>query len=212
MARAVAVSAARRATGQKVDNASSASRFTSDDGAVSRWRGATKMADPEPKSTFRPNSQTPGGPLRAVRGRGPTAVIYEDEPLVRATLTLLLERRGYQVLAFESPASCLTPGLKECRHPPGSWCADVVLSDVNMPGGNGLDYVVGLRARGCRCPHIALMSATWLPADEERARQLGCRVFRKPVPAGQLDAWLTEAERQLAGLPLLAGGLTTIPR
>jgi hypothetical protein len=80
-------------------------------------------------------------------------------------------------------------------------CADIILSDLNMPQVQGLNFVETLVAKGCVVPHIALMSGEWSDADETRAARLGGRLFRKPfsldITVGSPQS--RPSSRQIAG-------------
>ena len=57
-----------------------------------------------------------------------------------------------------------------------------------------MDFVEALFAKGCVAPHMAPMSGEWSEADEARAVRLGCRLFARPFPLTEIDAWLTKVE------------------
>jgi CheY-like chemotaxis protein len=52
----------------------------------------------------------------------------------------------------------------------------VILSDLNMPEMQGLDFVAALMAKHCAVAHIALLSGAWSEADKARAAGLGCQL------------------------------------
>jgi DNA-binding response OmpR family regulator len=122
------------------------------------------------------------------------ALIFEDDAGQRSALRAVCVRRGYEVLTFAHPGLCPLHAMDRCPCPPGTTCADFILSDLQMPRVYGLDFVEALLQKQCAVPHLALMSGFWTPADEARAVGLGCRLFRKPFSLRELDAWLDTAE------------------
>jgi len=122
------------------------------------------------------------------------AVILDDEAGIRQTLWFLCDRRGYEVFTFPDPGLCPLHVMDRCPCAAGVACTDIILSDLNMPQVQGLDFVEALVAKRCAAPHIALMSAAWSVADEARAAHLGCQLFRKPFAIAEIDAWLTKVE------------------
>ena len=125
------------------------------------------------------------------------AVIFEDEPGIREFLWRLCDRRGYEVLTFPDPGLCPLHVMDRCPCPPGTVCADLLLSDLQMPEVAGLDFVEGLLAKGCVAPHLGLMSGAWSPAAHARAVRLGCRLFQRPFDMAELLAWFDTVEAQV---------------
>ncbi len=78
------------------------------------------------------------------------ALIIDDEPGMREMLGVLLAREGYHVLTAPSGADALR--VLDAEVP------DVALSDVNMPGMDGLDLLRAIRQRGLDVP-VVLMTA-----------------------------------------------------
>jgi DNA-binding response OmpR family regulator len=125
------------------------------------------------------------------------AVILDDHAGIRQALWALCDGRGYEVFTFPSPGLCPLHVMDRCPCAPGITCADIILSDLNMPQVQGLNFVEALVAKGCAVPHIALMSGEWSDADEARAAHLGCRLFRKPFSLADITAWLTTVEARV---------------
>lgn len=71
------------------------------------------------------------------------AAVVDDEPAIRALLCDVLRRRGYEVVSFPSPFArdCSRSGEQSCPQPEDHPCIDVLLTDLEMPGHNGLNYV-----------------------------------------------------------------------
>ncbi|MCB9700771.1 MAG: PAS domain S-box protein [Myxococcales bacterium] len=76
------------------------------------------------------------------RGQGRVMVI-EDEPLVRTVATRILRNAGYEVIACDGPAAAIERFAEEERE--GE--IDLVISDVVMPGMNGVEVIKLLRLR-----------------------------------------------------------------
>jgi CheY-like chemotaxis protein len=65
-------------------------------------------------------------------------LIVEDEPDIRFMMRLILESAGHNITEAKDGAA----GLKSVKSAP----PDLVITDVMMPGMNGLDFVERLRA------------------------------------------------------------------
>lgn len=127
------------------------------------------------------------------------AVVIDDESAIRVLLCDLLRRRGYEVSAFDSPVSrkCHRKSGALCPQPDEQPCADVILTDLEMPTRNGLHYMEEQLRHDCKCRHIALITGSGTEADFERARQLGIKAIMKPLHVKELEEWLDGVEAQL---------------
>jgi CheY-like chemotaxis protein len=142
----------------------------------------------------------------------PRTILLEDDRQMREMLTLFLEMRGHEVLAYESPALCQAFLGELCKCPQEHPCGDILISDLNMPVMNGLDFIRLQRDRGCqgKIRNKLLLSANIGQEHIRQARELDCAVMRKPFKLAELLAWVAEAEtriephRQLANLVNLA--------
>jgi two-component system, cell cycle sensor histidine kinase and response regulator CckA len=72
--------------------------------------------------------------------RTETILLVEDEEIVRALVTRLLERAGYRVLVADNPERADAVAAAE----PGR--IDLLVSDVIMPGRNGFAFADGMRS------------------------------------------------------------------
>ena len=108
--------------------------------------------------------------------------LADDQALVRAGLRALLERQGI-VIAFEADSgTALLEQLADCP-------VDVVLSDIRMPGLDGIQALEQLRARGDRTP--VLLLTTFDDSDLLlRAADAGAQGFllKDAAPADLRDA------------------------
>ena len=75
--------------------------------------------------------------------------LADDQGLVRAGLRALLERHGVVIVFEAGDGEELLAQLE-------STPVDVVVSDIRMPGVDGIDALIALRARGDRTPVLLL--------------------------------------------------------
>lgn len=75
--------------------------------------------------------------------------LADDQALVRAGLRALLERLGLQIAFEADDGQALLERLAQTP-------VDVVLSDIRMPGLDGIDALLALRERGDRTPVLLL--------------------------------------------------------
>lgn len=116
-------------------------------------------------------------------------LLVDDSPFFRNLLTPLLTVAGYDVTAVDSPAQALS--LQESGQD-----FDAIVSDIEMPGMNGFEFVSAIRKGGrwSQLPVVA-MSSHSNPRDLERGRQAG---FTDYVPKFNRDALLETLQQSLS--------------
>lgn len=129
-----------------------------------------------------------------------TVALADDQALVRAGLRALLEQQGILVAFEASDGADLIARLADTP-------VDVVLSDIRMPGVDGIEALVRLRAAGNTTP---LMLLTTFDDSELllRATQAGAQGFLLKDAAPE-D--LREAIAQVAGGQTLLQPVSTDP-
>lgn len=125
-----------------------------------------------------------------------TVLIVDDDADAREVVEVMLRTRGAHVMACASASEALAAVT---AHPP-----DVVISDIAMPGQDGLEFIRQLRERrpqqGGQVPAIALTAYAG-PHDFEMTLAAGFdRHMTKPVE----PAHLITAVAQLAGVGRVA--------
>src|SRR5437764_7250028 len=90
----------------------------------------------------------------------PQILLVDDEPAIRESLAFALRRDGFEVSEAAS--------LREARQLAGD--ADLMILDLVLPDGNGLDFLRSLRGRS-DVPVIVLTSR-----DEETDRVVGLEI------------------------------------
>ena len=108
----------------------------------------------------------------------------EDEPLNRSLLRAVLDRaRDARIRTAVVDEAADLHGAREHL---AAHRVDLVLLDVRLPDGSGLDLVRELRTRQ-KDLGIVVMSASVLPAARDEAAQAGCDAFvSKPYVAQDL--------------------------
>jgi CheY-like chemotaxis protein len=133
-----------------------------------------RAGEPEPAAESREGEPSPA----AMTGGSETLLLVEDEELVRALLSRLLAGLGYDVRAAGSGAEALEVAAALGRAP------DLLVTDVVMPGMNGVDLAAALRRRH---PGLQALFISGHADEATRARiaaEPGTEFLLKPfVPA-----------------------------
>ena len=117
----------------------------------------------------------------------PLISIVDDDPLARDGIRELVESLGYKGVAFVSAAHFLESGLIA-----ETAC---LITDLQMPGMNGLELQEALRSQGYRTPVISI---TAYPNEKHRTRALdnvAVGFLSKPFNEEALIECLTAAIR-----------------
>ena len=69
------------------------------------------------------------------------ALIFDDQEEIRQMLRLFFDSRGYEVFTFPHPASCPLSEEEVCPCSNQETCADVILTDLNMPIVKGIEFL-----------------------------------------------------------------------
>ena len=115
-------------------------------------------------------------------------LLVDDHQDTVRTLKLLLTRLGYEVVTAESVSEALTAANEEHF--------DLLVSDIGLPDGSGLDLMKQIRQRQ-RIDGIAL-SGFGMEDDLRKSREAGfVDHLIKPINLGRLQAALQRFETPL---------------
>lgn len=118
----------------------------------------------------------------------PTILIVEDEKNTREGLQKFLENRNYDVVAAENVESALTAIEKEKP--------DIILSDIRMPGMDGLAFLEKMKLK---FPEIAVILLTAYGTVENAVKAIKMGAFHyltKPVNLEELELSIKKALTQ----------------
>lgn len=124
----------------------------------------------------------------------PVVLLAEDDPDLRAIIAGELRRARYEVLDVRDGTELWRMLSATADTPDDVALPDLVISDVRMPGLDGIAVLARLREVDWFMP-VILMTAFGDAATRLAARRLGARILDKPL---DLDR-LVETARELAG-------------
>lgn len=128
-------------------------------------------------------SEVEASPQRAAQGvlGGKHILLVEDSIDSQRILSALMSLAGARV-------DVASDGLSAVGRFDGTYCPDLVIMDMQMPGIDGIEATVRIRARGFGGRIVALTAAA-LSQDRERALNAGCEGFHlKPISRADLLA------------------------
>ena len=122
---------------------------------------------------------------------GPTLLVVEDEPANRALLRAVLARSRDERLGR---TELLEAGsIEDARTILAEAAVDLVLLDVRLPDGSGLDLASEIRDTRPPKPRVVILSASVLPSERGAALESGADAFLgKPYAPSELVDLLVE--------------------
>lgn len=109
-----------------------------------------------------------------------TILVVEDEEYLREPVALALDSLGYRVLQATNGQDGYALVVREC--------VDVVISDLRMPGGDGLELLARIKSLPGPAPAVALATG-FLGLSAEEAYALGAEaILVKPFELDEVEA------------------------
>jgi FixJ family two-component response regulator len=133
----------------------------------------------------RARTRAPSWACHHVSAGAPVVAVVDDDRSIRVALSSLLRSMDYEVRLFDGAQALLREdALSEI---------DCIITDVQMPGMNGLDMLEALAVRSLEIPAIVI-TAFPEPAVRQRAGRLGAKAFySKPFDAADILKQVEEA-------------------
>jgi CheY-like chemotaxis protein len=125
--------------------------------------------------TGAPDAHAGDGPLREIpHGSGERVLYVDDEPVIVRLAETTLRRLGYTPLCFTRPQDAATTFAEN----PGAF--DIVISDLTMPGMNGIELARHIHALRPRLPVI--IASGYVGDREAEAAAQACVTTLLPKP------------------------------
>ena len=117
-------------------------------------------------------------------------LVVDDDPVVGKSYDRVLTGKGYSVITAHDAAEALQR-MREAE-------VDLVVTDIRMPGMDGLELAETLHARRPWTP-VLIVTGYGTEADEARAKAAGVSAFlHKPLSPEMIEASTAEALREAA--------------
>lgn len=128
---------------------------------------------------------------------GLTILAVDDDPVIRTLIRAILTQADDPAIRGALLRESGTLG--EARRILEGEPIDLLLLDVHLPDGLGLDLAAELQRGPGDRPAIVALTASVLPADQQAALNAGCDAFlAKPYPATALISVCSELANQRA--------------
>ena len=137
-------------------------------------------------------------------------LIFEENEMLRSTLEAILEEFGYEVFTFSNHRLCPVYDSINYKCTLDHACADIIISDVDMPTKTGLELMKDRKKKGCKIKYRGLISGEWTDSSLKYAQELRCGVFYKPFDFEELLQWLDDCSKQITPYRKLSNLFTKI--
>ncbi len=133
------------------------------------------------------------------RSRKPRVLIFDDDTQILSMLERYFTLKGYDAQAFDEPSSCSIYGDSADGCGNLYPCADMIITDFDMPHMNGVEMLERQKARGCRLQAVNKAVISGFMEDEylAKAKAMGCAFFKKPFLLTDLDPWIKKCESRM---------------
>ncbi len=111
--------------------------------------------------------------------------VIDDQAVMRDSVADTLKRADHSVATFADPAQALT-AIKQTRF-------DLIITDLKMPGMNGLSLIRAVREARCEVPIIVMTAYGTVPAAVEAMRLGAFDFVQKPFEAESLTLQVARA-------------------
>ena len=125
-------------------------------------------------------------------GGNETILVVEDEPSILTMTVRMLSDLGYTVLGAHDPKEALA-AVAELAAP-----IDLIITDVMMPGMNGLDLVLSLLSSNTRLQALFITGYTFPDELVQSMLPITARYLIKPFTKVELAATVRQALQSLA--------------
>ncbi len=125
-------------------------------------------------------------------------VVDDDVPAMQA-LHNWLAGEGYEVVSFSRPVVCPVGKTEAVSCEKQKKCADVYLTDFDMPDINGIELFERLSKIGCKIDkqNKAVISGFTDEKDQMIIEKRGYSFFKKPVNLHELMDWLNGCKSRI---------------
>ncbi len=127
-------------------------------------------------------------------------IVLDMDESTRTLLTILAEKKGHEVIALSEPYVCPLYSDLDCCCSQKHACGDLMIISNQMAKMSGLKLIKKQLEGGCKgASQNKLVLSTSVNNDEDYsfAKELGCKILRKPFKVSDISAWIDDCEQKI---------------
>ena len=124
--------------------------------------------------------------------RKPRIIIFDDDTMILELLNDYFSRMNFEVQCFSQPILC--PPCENTNP-----CADIIITDFQMPRINGFELLNHQNQQGCtiNIKNKAIVSGVLPEEHKDKVSELAGAFFEKPFALQEIAAWTKECIRRV---------------
>jgi response regulator RpfG family c-di-GMP phosphodiesterase len=125
--------------------------------------------------------------------------IFDDDASNLKMLKFFMSQRDYEILTFDRPIACPIYSAKSDKCNTLKPCADIIMTDYQMPEMTGIEMLLHQTKSGCKVDirNKTVMSADLDTKGQKILEELGCKFLCKPFKLNELSAWIDDCEKRI---------------
>jgi DNA-binding NtrC family response regulator len=123
-------------------------------------------------------------------------LIFDDEDSVRGLLCKIVALKNYETFDYRNPSECFIYADDKCECKQ-SQCADIIITDVEMPVVNGISFINHLLSKECKANNILIVSGCEDYKTLEEVSDKKIKFLKKPFSIHAVLSILDEFEKNI---------------
>ncbi len=123
-------------------------------------------------------------------------LIFDDDDKIRDLLKEVIKIKGYEIFDYKNPSECSISINDKCNCGE-SQCTDVIITDIQMPITNGIDFINDLMSKGCKVKNILVISGCDDYQYLENRMKNKIKFLKKPFSIHDILSVLNEFEQNI---------------
>ena len=125
--------------------------------------------------------------------------VYDMDKSLRELLSVIVKKKGHEVIALYEPVVCPLYSDLECCCSQSHACGDLMIVENRMTKMSGLKLIKKQLEGGCKgaAQNKLVLNGTRIDEEASFARELGCKVLKKPFKVSEITDWIDQCEQRI---------------